>query len=429
MSAVVSSRKLLQMAAILLLTLVAGWMVSGLVDEREARQRELLSDFARTWGPRQVVRVPVLVVPYRPAADKPWRYLKFAPAHYAAEGSLAPEWRRRGLFAAPVYGAALVVDGRFAVPEEKRLSGITESDGFIAWNRAFIAVEATDLSRLGAADGMQVDGAARPWQACREVVGRDEDCQGSVLAVPVALNARGANVPFRLALTLRGVGGLHVAAVGRSGSLELAAPWSTPSFVGSTLPETSRVGDAGFTAHWSLVNPAGRQVWTQTRADAVETDTPQIGVDLLEATPTYRMINRVSKYGILIVALSFTTYFLFELLSGLRIHAAQYALLGASLTLFPLLLVSLAETLDFTLGYGAAASMVLVQASGFTVAVTRRWLASLGFAALLAGLFGFLFVLLRLETYALLTGSLALFAVLSAVMVLTRRVDWWGERA
>jgi inner membrane protein len=141
------------------------------------------------------------------------------------------------------------------------------------------------------------------------------------------------------------------------------------------------------------------------------------------------MINRVSKYGILIVALSFTTYFLFELLSGLRIHAAQYALLGASLTLFPLLLVSLAETLDFTLGYGAAASMVLAQASGFTVAVTRRWLASAGFAALLAGLFGFLFVLLRLETYALLSGSLALFAALSAVMVLTRRVDWWGERA
>lgn len=429
MSAVVSSRKLLQMAAILLLTLVAGWMVSGLVDEREARQRELLSDFARTWGPRQVVRVPVLVVPYRPAADKPWRYLKFAPAHYAADGTLAPEWRRRGLFTVPVYSAALVVDGRFAVPEEKRLSGITEPGGSIAWNRAFIAVEATDLSRLGAADGMQVEGVARPWQACREVVGRDEDCQGSVLAVPVALNAQGATVPFRLALTLRGVGGLHLAAAGRSGSLGLAAPWPTPSFVGSTLPETSRIGDAGFTAHWSLVNPAGRQVWTQTRADAVETDTPQIGVDLLEATPTYRMINRVSKYGILIVALSFTTYFLFELLSGLRIHAAQYALLGASLTLFPLLLVSLAETLDFTLGYGAAASMVLVQASGFTVAVTRRWLASAGFAALLAGLFGFLFVLLRLETYALLSGSLALFAVLSAVMVLTRRVDWWGDRA
>ena len=429
MSAVVSSRKLLQIAAILLLTLVAGWMVSGLVDEREARQRELLSDFAKSWGPRQVVRVPVLVVPYRPAADKPWRYLKFAPAHYAADGSLSPEWRRRGLFAVPVYSAALSMEGRFAVPEEKRLSGITEPGGSIAWNRAFIAVEATDLSRLGAADGMQVEGVARPWQACREVVGRDEDCLGSVLAVPVALTAQGANVPFRLALTLRGVGGLQVAAAGRNGNLSLAASWPTPSFVGSALPETSQIGDAGFTAHWPLVNPAGRLAWTQVRADAVETDTPQIGVDLLEATPTYRMINRVSKYGILIVALSFTTYFLFELLSGLRIHAAQYALLGASLTLFPLLLVSLAETLDFTLGYGAAAAMVLVQASGFTVAVTRRWLASVGFAALLAGLFGFLFVLLRLETYALLTGSLALFAALSAVMLLTRRVDWWGERA
>lgn len=429
MSAVISSRKLLQIAAILLLTLVAGWMVASLVDEREARQRELLSDFAHSWGPRQVVRVPTLVVPYRAAADRPWRYLKFAPASYGAEGSLSPELRRRGLFAAPVYGMALTLEGRFVVPEARRLSGITEAGGSIAWERAFITVEATDLSRLGAADGMQVEGIARPWQACREVVGRDEDCQGSVLAVPVTLSAQGGTVPFHLALTLRGVGGMRLVAEGRSGTLTLAAPWPTPSFVGSALPETARVGEGDFTARWSLVNPAGRQMWTQIRADAVETDTVQVGVDLLEATPTYRMVNRVSKYGILIVALSFTTYFLFELLSGLRIHAAQYALLGASLTLFPLLLVSLAETLDFTLGYGAAAAMVLVQASGFTVVVTRRWLASAGFAALLAGLFGFLFVLLRLETYALLTGSLALFAVLSAVMLLTRRVDWWGERA
>ncbi|NFV81049.1 cell envelope integrity protein CreD [Magnetospirillum aberrantis] len=429
MSAAVSTRKLLQMAAILLLTVVAGWMVASLVDEREARQRELLSDFTKSWGPRQVVHVPTLVVPYRAAADRPWRYLKFAPARYAAEGALSPEWRRRGLFAAPVYGMALTVDGRFVVPEARRLTGIAEPGGSIAWERAFITVEATDLSRLGMADGMQVDGTMRSWQACREVVGRDEDCQGSVLAVPVALTAQGGTVPFQMVLTLRGVGGMRLASEGRNGTLALSAPWPTPSFVGSALPETSTVGENGFTAHWSLVNPAGRQMWTQIRADAVEADAVQVGVDLLEATPTYRMVNRVSKYGILIVALSFTVYFLFELLSGLRIHAAQYALLGASLTLFPLLLVSLAEPLGFVPGYAAASALVLAQASGFTALVTRRWLAAGGFLALLAGLFGFIYVLLRLETYALLSGSLALFVVLSAVMVLTGRVNWWGERA
>lgn len=429
MSAALSSRKLVQLGAIVLLTVVAGWMVSGLVGEREARQNEVQSEFVRSWGPRQVVKVPVLVVPYRPVADRPWRYLKFAPAHYAAEGVLSPELRRRGLFAAPVYGLALAVEGRFEVPAETRLSGVAEPGGTIAWNRAFIAVEASDLSRLAAADGVSVAGVARPWQACREVVGRDDDCQGSVLAVPVALTGQGGAVPFRLSLTLRGVGGLRLAAEGRSGSLALSAPWPHPSFAGAALPEVSTVGEGGFTARWSLVDPAGRQMWTQARADAVEADRVQVGVDLVEATPTYRMVNRASKYGILIVALSFTTYVLFELLSGIRVHAVQYGLLGGALTLFPLLLLSLAEPLGFAAGYGLAAALVLAQASAFTAAVTRRWLAALGFAALLAGLFAFLYVLLSLETYALLAGSLGLFATLSAVMALTGRVDWWGARS
>jgi inner membrane protein len=39
-------------------------------------------------------------------------------------------------------------------------------------------------------------------------------------------------------------------------------------------------------------------------------------------------------------------------------------------------------------------------------------------------LYGVLYLLLQSEDYALLIGSLVLFVVLAAIMVMTRRVDW-----
>jgi inner membrane protein len=148
---------------------------------------------------------------------------------------------------------------------------------------------------------------------------------------------------------------------------------------------------------------------------------------LIEATPTYRMINRVAKYGLLFVVLAFATYFFFEVLSRLRIHIVQYGLLGLSLSLFSLLLLSLAEPIGYTTGYLVAAGLVLTQSTLYTAAVARRFLPAFVFALILASLFGFIYVLLGLETYSLLIGALALFVVVSALMVLTQMVKWPGR--
>jgi len=152
-----------------------------------------------------------------------------------------------------------------------------------------------------------------------------------------------------------------------------------------------------------------------------------IGVELIEATPIYRMINRVAKYGLLFVVLSFATYFFFEVLSRLRIHIVQYGLLGLSLSLFSLLLLSLAEPIGYTNGYLVSAGLVLAQSTLYTAAVARRFKPAFVFAVMLTSLFGFIYVLLGLETYSLLIGALALFVVVSALMVLTQMVRWPGR--
>lgn len=423
--------KLLQIGLLLLITLVAGWPVSSLIEEREGRQSKLMYEFQQSWGPAQVVHAPLLVVPVEGGDGKRRRYLKIAPAAVESAAELRPEQRKRGLFAATVYEAHLTLSGSFEMPSAGRIAAALEDGGTLRWQDAAIMLETRGLSGLRADDGMTWGGQPLQWRNCRDVIRRDDECSNSVIiAQPhlTAAPAAGTVLPFTASLTLRGTGGFQQVLEGRRTVATITAPWATPSFTGGLLPASSQVGEDDFRAQWQSIETANPQLWLAGTLPETITRGQSVGVDLLEAVPTYRMIHRVSKYNLLFVALAFTTYYLFELLSGLRIHMAQYGLLGVSLSLFALLLVSFAEPLGYGAGYGIAAGMVLAQAALYTASVTRRLLPSLIFAAMLAGLFGFLYVLLSLETYSLMLGSVGLFLVVSLVMALTRRVDWAGTQ-
>ena len=150
---------------------------------------------------------------------------------------------------------------------------------------------------------------------------------------------------------------------------------------------------------------------------------------LQEAVPTYAMIDRAAKYGILFLALAYLTLFLFETLSRVRIHLVQYGMVGLSISLFALLLISIAEPLGFTVSYAISTFAVVAQASLYTLSVVgQRRLAGV-FAAVLTALFAFLYVVLSLDAYALLAGTVALFVILSVVMRVTRRVNWAASPA
>ena len=126
----------------------------------------------------------------------------------------------------------------------------------------------------------------------------------------------------------------------------------------------------------------------------------------------------------LFLGLTFTVIWLFEVLGGLRLHVIQYALIGAAMCIFYLLELSLAEHLGFPAAYSIAAAAVvtLVVFYGLPALQSRGRAAMIG--AVLTGLYGCLYALLQIQDYALLIGSLGLFAVLAAVMFATRHVDW-----
>jgi inner membrane protein len=422
--------KIVMIGGLFLLMLVPLTYIGGLIRERQGRQAEVLAEFRSGWGPQQTLLGPILVVPYRTEAGQSRRFLHLAPSELRLTAVLRPETRKRGMFRATVYGAKIEAEGSFRVPRD--LTAKYPADE-LAWENAFVFMRADDLRGLPATALLGWNGEKIAWSDCVES-GEPECDRDRIVVARLRLSAAPlaeAPLTFTASLELRGTEAFWAAPVARDAEVTVTAPWSTPSFVG--MPARNDVTESGFAASWHSSNnlAARRWMWVSPRAfesnvsgkDFAIADT-RVGVALLEAVPTYLMVDRAAKYGPFFLALSFLTYFLFETIARTRIHLVQYAMMGLSITLFALLLISVSEPLGFTAGYVVSALMVLLQASAYTTTVTRQGRHTRIFAGVLAALFAFLYIVLSLETYALLVGSVALFAALSVMMAVTRHIEW-----
>ena len=410
------------------------WMVSGLVAERSERQDEVLAQFRRGWGPAQVVAGPTLVVPLVgpmgpggvPGPTTGW--VRLQPSHLQVTAALQPELRQRGLFRAVVYTADVTLEGGFM---PLSIDAADLAGGVPDWHRARLLIYVEDTRGVAADARLAWDGRAVPLEA-----DEPDGCGLAVLDAPLGLSAApepGHPLAFATTLALQGTGGFGVVPLARQVALRVSSPWPTPGFTGASLPQSQEHGPSGFVARWEVAGPPSGRGWQAVTGCAVAPNAAavgpdaRLGVELQQALPTYLMVERASKYATLFVALAFLTLFLFEVVAGVPVHLVQYGLIGLSLTLFALLLVSVAEPLGFEAGYAVSAAAVLAQASLYAVSVLRRWRLVVLFAGMLGALFGLLYVLLSLETFALLTGSIALFGLLSAVMLATRRVRWVSD--
>ena len=155
--------------------------------------------------------------------------------------------------------------------------------------------------------------------------------------------------------------------------------------------------------------------------------TETLGVAFIDPSNTYALSHRATRYGLLFIALTFVAVGLFEFMRSLRVHPVQYFLVGAAVSIFFLLLVSLSEHLAFGSAYALAATACVLLLTWYASHMLRSWRSGLPFGAGIAALYALLYVLLRLEQTALLVGAVALFAVLALVMLLTRKVDWYGR--
>ena len=143
-----------------------------------------------------------------------------------------------------------------------------------------------------------------------------------------------------------------------------------------------------------------------------------------DGVSTYRLVDRVLKYAILFILLTFTAFFLTEVIYQLKLHPVQYLLVGLGLAEFYLLLLAFMEHIGFLWAYIIAATMTILLVSFYSYFVLKSKKGSVLMAILLAFTYSYLLVVLNLETYALLSGAFLLFVVLSGVMFITRHINW-----
>jgi len=266
--------------------------------------------------------------------------------------------------------------------------------------------------------------------------------RGVHAVLPESVRGQADGLAVTLDLELVGTERLSIVPLGSRTEVQMDSGWPHPSFSGRFLPSEREVRADGFTARWrlsSLASTAQQDIGQGKpvcEAPDEEAAVPPPGgardcadsfsVAFIDPVNPYALADRATKYGVLFIALTFVAVGLFELMQRLRVHPVQYLLVGSALCSFFLLLVSLSEHLPFGVSYALAATACVLLLGYYARHMLGSLRRGLPFGAGMALLYGLLYLLLQLEQTALVVGAVALFTVLAAVMVLTRRIDWYG---
>ena len=415
-------------------------LVFGVVTERHQRARAVEYEVTSTWGPRQIVGGPLLYVlesPGTPASpgqsgsapasaapaaltritDRTTTRQRVLPRQLDWQATAEPEIRRRGLYPVLLYRAKLHGSGFFAVPAVAGRS---------------LRTQGIELA-FGSLEGIQsatitLDGATRllerlPVDGQRSILWADAE-------IPLPSEGE-ARVPFEVEVELHGSGGLSWLPLATETSTTLRSSWPSPSFGGARLPSEHQVDDAGFTATWgtSSLQRAAAETSIAAPGSLPDLTADAFGAELILTASPYQRVERSVKYALLLIVLVFATLFVLETLSPRWLHPVHYGFVGADLCLFFLLLLALSEHLGFAIGFAAAAIATIASCALYARSILGAARPATILTIVLSGLFGFVYVLLSAETYALVLGAAGLFALLATAMYTTRRLDWYDIRS
>lgn len=420
--------KMLFIGAIMLLLLIPGRMIMNLIKDRESMMTSAQEEVARMWGGVQHLTGPVLTIPYAvTTTDKKGNSetirgtLSLLPEELDIAGHIDCEQRRRGFYDTNVYTTDLVLSGTFDLPADLlvRTSGTR-----IDWSAAKVAVGISDLR--GIEESIEIGFDDHRLATATET---EHPCFEVGVSAPVDLTAWTAvpdkRMRFSIPLKIKGSGGLHIVPAGNANRIRLSADCPTPNFCGNFLPSTREVTGSGFSAEWKVVaqnREYPQKLWGSNYRHHIRQS--ELGVNLLIPVTQYQQATRSVKYAALVILLTFCGVFFVEMTRRRNIHAFQYLLVGLALILFYSLLVSISEHLDFGLAYFIAAAMTVSLITLYLYGIVRQKATALCIGGLLTLLYAYIYVLLRLEVFALLAGSIGLFVILAFTMRYSLKMEW-----
>ena len=455
--------KLIVVCGLVLLMAIPAMFISYIAFERSGRADDVTREVSERYGGEQYVSGPMILAPYTSArADgsisETGFYAVFAQTGAASFEDMVTTIRKRSLFKVPTYEAQGSLKGHFGIVSELETGGAID----IAWQEAKIIVSLSDVRGLNKDVTLRLSGGeARKFQpanmdvqshisapthsveyavdsGARHVVTRPEirrngwlrDHQGQTyLSAPIGdVLAKGEAFDVSVDLELSGASRLGLTPFAQSTEVSLSSDWADPGFSGGFPPRERNITDMGFSAQWS-VPYLRRGIRAHGKAHtlmALTAPEKLMTVQFVSVDNPYQTVNRALKYSVLFIGLVFLAYFLFEVIVGVRVHPAQYILIGLAQSIFYLLLLAFAERIGFTAAFLVSAGATVAATAGYAGAVFggREYVLRAG--AVFGLVYGLLYSLMRMQDFALMIGALASFLAIALTMYLTRHLDWYG---
>lgn len=443
----ISFLKILFTALLGLALLIPLVMISELVNERSRRKQEVGREITAKWGQSQELSGPVMVIPFekeiiskvneagqvKALVSYQTEYLHLLPNKLQVSQEVKPETRRRGIYQSVVYTSVTRMTGDF---QELNLEKEGIKPEAVAWDKARLILGVSDLKGLSAFP--EITWNEKQAETNTSPVSLFSENLSAGIDLSEAKNTRGT---YTIKLNLRGSDFISIAPLGRENEITVKGNWGSPGFDGDYLPAERTVKDNFFQASWSVQSLDRKvpQQWTYPRVslpieNAGEKNVVErplvphvVKVAFLDGVDLYQQTDRTLKYGVLVIVLAFLALMFTEILRQTPFHIIHYGLIGAALVIFYTLLLSFSEHIGFNAAYLAAFLATNGIITWFVRSISKSTLTAGIFAAILTLFFGFNFVLMQLEDYALLVGSIGLFVILSALMYLTSKINWFAS--
>ena len=413
--------------------------VNILIEERAFRQQDVVREINSKWGNEVMIYGPVLKLPYKTYSEtstfneKTKAYIKETKTHvkYAyifpeslnANADVKSKSLHLGNYESAVFTSKLELDGNFG-NIDLNSKDIKPED--IIWNKATIVFKTTNLKGIKTEMMIQLNGTSYPFETNFNENNTGYNNNLDELETEF-LNEDLLKSEFKYSMnmTYDGSDQIKLIPVGKTTKMTMNSNWRDPGFIGNYTPndETRSITKDGFKVDWKVlsINRAFSQIYLNKIPNLNQF---AFGTKFVVLVDEYQKSERSAKYGFLVIGLTFLLFFLIQTLSKIHIHPFQYLMIGLALIMFYTLLVSISEHSNFLKAYLIAGTSVVALITLYSKSIlkTIKFPAFIGIS--LTALYAFIYVIIQLENYALLVGSIGLFVILAIVMYVSRKIDW-----
>lgn len=432
-----TTAKMIMVGVLTLFLLIPLEYVKNLIYERSERKKEVVNEVTELWGKDVHFYGPILRIPYKSysetsVVDPKTNQVQIQKTAYTNYAYFFPEQLRntskikkdtslkRGLYNNVVFTANMAFDGYFIKPDFEKLQ-IKDED--VLWDKASIVVKTTNLKSIKSDLNIKLNSQSFIFESKEQTDKWYGELETNIFDYKLLGNT--GKINFNFAMAYNGSNSVKFIPIGKTTTVNIDSDWESPSFEGSFAANTDSktINKTGFHADWKVLH-INRPFSQEHLEKLPNLNEFLFGVKLIETVDEYQQNERASKYGFLVIGLTFLVFFLIQSISKISIHIFQYSMIGLALIMFYTLLISITEHSSFTLAYLIAAISVIIMIVLYSISILKIKKFPIFIGISLTALYTFIFVIIQLENYALLVGSIGLFLILGAVMYFSRKIDW-----